>query len=375
MNWANEWNPIDDAVYLDSAAHAVMPRAVVTAVEEAIAANMRPHRVEEAVFFDVSTRLRGALATLIGANAREIALTTGASSGLQVLAHHLAWERGDEVVIAAGDFPLQYAVWKPMEQRAGVKLATAKPRQRFLTADDVIEAMTPRTRVVSVAHVRFDDASVLDAKRVADACHAQGALLALDVSQSCGSVPVDVRALGADIIVGAGYKWLLAPYGTGFFWLSERMLDELLPGPFYWTGQTGETFATMNFVAPEPSRDARRWDAPETATHFNLNVMAMRAAVELVLRIGAETVRQHNATLLDALFERLPDGYTAISPRDANARGAFGCITAGDAQRTAAVYERLRAANFVVSLRQGRIRIAPHLFNSMEQIDRLLEAL
>lgn len=375
MNWASAWDSIDDAVYLDSAAHAVMPREVVTAVEAAVAANMRPHHIAEAVFFDVSTALRNSLATLIGANTREIALTTGASSGLQVLAHHLQWERGDEVVIAAGDFPLQYATWNPMERRAGVKLTMAKPRGRHLTADDIIEAITPRTRVVSIGHVRFDDGSVLDARRIADACHAQGALLALDVSQSCGAIPVDVQSLSADIVVCAGYKWLLSPYGTGFLWLSERLLDELLPGPFYWTGQPGETFAALNFVTPEPSRDARRWDSPEAASHFNLNLMAMRAGVELVLRIGPQTVLQHNAALIDALLERLPAGYTAASPLDASVRGPFGCITAGDAQNTAAVYERLRAANFVVSLRQGRIRVAPHLFNSMEHIERLIEAL
>lgn len=372
MNWASEWFPIDDAIYLDTAAHAVMPRVAVDATHAAIAANLRPDRIDDAVFFDVPTRLRSALAKLIGASPREIALTTGASSGLQVLAHSLAWQSGDEVIITANDFPLQHAIWKPMEQRAGVKLIVARPRAQFLTADDIIEAITPRTRVVSVAHVRFDDGSLLDAKRVADACHAHGALLALDISQSCGSMPIDIRALGADIAVCAGYKWLLAPYGTGFFWLSERMLEELLPGPFYWTGQVGETFATMNFVAPEPSRDARRWDAAEAATHFNLNLMAMSAAVELVLRIGPATVRKHNAALIDALFARLPAGYTAISPLDANNRGAFGCITARD---TIATYERLRAQRFVVSLRLGRIRIAPHLFNTMDHIDRLIEAL
>jgi selenocysteine lyase/cysteine desulfurase len=375
MSWENEWVSNDDAVYLDSAAHAVMPRAVEAAVHEAIAANRRPDRVDEAVFFDIPMRLRSSLATLIGAKAREIALTTGASSGLQVLAHHLRWEPGDEVVITAGDFPLQYAIWKPMQQRSGVKLVIAKPRERFFTAQDVIDAITTKTRVVSLAHVRFDDGSLLDAKRVAEACHLRGALLALDVSQSCGSVPIDGHALGADVGVGAGYKWLLAPYGTGFFRLSERLLEELLPGPFYWTGQTGETLATMNFVEPEPSRDARRWDAAETATHFNLNLMAMNAAVELVLRFRPESVQQHNARLLDALFERLPDGYTAASPRDASARGAFGCIIAGDARSTTAEYERLRAAGFVVSLRQGRIRVAPHLFNSMDQIDQLIHHL
>lgn len=375
MNWASEWFPIDDATYFDTAAHAVMPRVAVAAAEAAIAANKRPHRMSDDAFFEIPQRLRRAIASLIGADTREIALTTGASTGLQVMAHDFPWQRGDEVVIAAGDFPLQYAVWKPMEQRAGARVVLAKQRGSFLSADDVIEAMTPRTRVVSVGHVRFDDGSVIDARRLAEACHAQGALLVLDISQSCGGMPVDVRALGADVAVSAGYKWLLSPYGTGFFWLNERALDLMLPGPFYWTGQASDTFAGLNFVTPEPSRDAKRWDSAETATELNLNLAAMAAAIELVLRIGPETVRLHNAALIDALFERLPAGYTPASPRDAAARAPFGSFIAGDARRTTSAYERLRAAGVIVSLRQGRIRVAPHLFNTIEQIDRLVEAL
>lgn len=373
--WASEWNAIEGAVYLDSAARSVMPRVAVAAVETALAANQGPARIGDAEFFAAPDRLRRSLAALIGASAHGIALTTGASTGLQVLAQHLPWDRGDEVVLAAGDFPLQYACWKPMEPRAGVKLTLAAAGQRFLTADDLIRAMTPRTRVVSVSHVRFDDGALLDARRLADACHATGALLVLDVSQSCGSVPLDVHALGADAVVCAGYKWLLSPYGTGFFWLSDRLLGELLPGPFYWTGQSAETFASLNFVDPEPARAGRRWDAAEAATPFNLNLAAMSAGVELVLRFGTEAVREHNGALLDALFAHLPAHCVAASPLEREARGAFGCITARDPENTVALHERLRAAQFVVSLRQGRIRIAPHLFNSMEQIERLIESL
>src|SRR5216683_8059309 len=159
---------------------------------------------------------------------------------LNTVAHFLTWEPGDEVITAKGEFPVQYATWKPMEEREGVKLKIAAPRDRFITADDLIAAMTPRTRVVSVSHVRFDDGSLLDAARVAAACHAQGSLFVLDVSQSCGAVPMDVNELGADFLVCAGYKWLLSPYGTGFFWAKSEHLDIVRPGPFYWTAQGAE---------------------------------------------------------------------------------------------------------------------------------------
>src|SRR5208282_6275326 len=206
----------------------------------------------------------------------------------------------DEVITAAREFPLHYTIWKPMEDRVGLKLKIVSPRDRFLTADDLIAAMTPNTRLVSVSLVRFDDGSLLDAKRVAAACHSQGALLLLDVSQSCGAVPMDVKELGADFLVCAGYKWLLSPYGTGFFWAKSEHLDTVLPGPFYWTAQGAEDdFFKLNFVDPAPSRSAKRWDAAEAATYLNFNLTAMDASVDFVLRAGPELVLEHNRKLID----------------------------------------------------------------------------
>jgi selenocysteine lyase/cysteine desulfurase len=366
--WSAEWSPIDDAVYLDIAAHAVMPRVAAAAAAASIEANRFPHHVDDANFFDVPNALRSSIATLIGGSAHEVALTTGASTGLQALAHHIDWRRGDGIVIAGGDFPLHHAVWKPMEERAGAQLTVVAPRDGTIAAGDVIAAITPRTRVVSLSHARFDTGALVEAARIAAACRASGAWFVLDVSQSCGAIPIDVRALGADVLVCAGYKWLLGPYGTGFLWVRDARLDELLPGPFYWTAQDTSDFASLRFDGPQPSRDAKRWDAAESAMSLNLNLAAFRASVDLVVRIGPETVRRHGLDLIDTLFHRLPPHCRPASPLDHDQRGAFGSFTAGTPEATAALYRRLRAANFIASLRQGKIRVAPHLFNSAEQI-------
>jgi cysteine desulfurase/selenocysteine lyase len=258
-----------------------------------------------------------------------------------------------------------------MKEREGVKLKIVAPRDRFITANDLIAAMTPRTRVVSVSHVRFDDGSRLDASRVAAACHALGAILVLDVSQSCGAVPMDVNELGADYLVCAGYKWLLGPWGAGFIWFRREQLDTLRPGPFYWLAQGKDSFSALNYVGPTPSRSADRWDAAEAATYFNFNLAAMDASVDFVLRVGPALVLEHNRKLIELLFERLPKDCSPASPLDCAQRGAFGCFTAPTLEKTAELYKKLRKENVVVSMREGRIRVSPHLFNS-EDIDRLI---
>jgi cysteine desulfurase / selenocysteine lyase len=375
-DWQKQWFEIADAIYLNTAAHAALPRVALHAVQTSVEANKYPHHMDDATFFEAPSRIRASLSKMIGAKSEEIALTTGASTGVAAVAHFLKWKAGDEVITAKGEFPLQYATWKPMEESHGVKITIVEPRERFITADDLIHALTPKTRVVSVSHVRFDDGSLLNAARVAAACHAQGSLFVLDVSQSCGAVPMDVHELGADFLVCAGYKWLLSPYGTGFFWAKSEHFDTVRPGPFYWTAQGAEDdFFKLNFVDPAPSRSAKRWDVAEAATYFNFNLAAMAASVDFVLRAGPELVFEHNRKLIDLLFQRLPKGCVSASPLDFAERGPYGCFTAGIPEKTSELYQKLQKERVVVAMRGGKIRVSPHLFNSERDIDRLINVL
>ena len=373
-DWRQEWFEIEDATYLNLAGESPMPKISIRAVQAALEAKKYPHHKPDSTFFEVPNRIRASLAKLIGGKPEEIALTSGASAGVAAVAYALTWKPGDEIITAKGEFPLQYTTWKPMEEREGLKLKIVSPRERFITADDLIAAITPRTRLVSVSMVRYDDGSLLDAARVADACHKQGALLLLDVSQSCGALPMDVNQLGADFMVCAGYKWLLGPFGTGFFWAKSEHLGIIRPGPFNWMAVEGShNFAALNFADPKPAANAKRWDSPEWASYFNFNLVAMDVSVDFVVRMGPELVAAHNHKLIELLFERLPkDRYVIASPTDAARRGPYGCFAARSREKTAEVYQRLWKENVVVSLREGNIRVSPHLYNTERDIDRLI---
>ena len=374
-DWREEWFEFEDATYLNLAGQSPMPKVAHRAVIAALELKKFPQRIPDSAFFDVPNRVRERIAKVIGSKPEEIALTSGASSGMPGVAFGLHWQPGDEVLTAQGEFPLQYATWKPLEEREGIRVKMVSPRDRFLTADDVIAALTPRTRLVSISHVRFDDASLLDAGRVAAACHAEGALLLLDVSQSCGGVPMSVEALGADFLVCAGYKWLLGPFGTGFFWAKSEHLAKVRPGPFYWMAAMATAdFGSMSFNDPKPGHDARRWDAAETANY--LNHAALEASVDFVLRAGPETVAEHNHKLIDFLYERLPkDRCVPTSPLHHALRGPYGCFAARRQETTAELYDRLRKENVVVALREGNIRVSPHLYNTERDIDRLISVI
>jgi selenocysteine lyase/cysteine desulfurase len=132
-------------------------------------------------------------------------------------------------------------------------------------------------------------------------------------------------------------------------------------------------FAALNFEDPKPAANAKRWDSPEWASHFNFNLAAMDVSVDFVVRMGPELVQAHNRKLIELMFERLPkDRFVLASPLDAARRGPFGCFKARSPEKTAEHYEHLRKENVIVSLREGNIRVSPHLYNTERDIDRLI---
>jgi len=369
------WCDFGDVAFLNFAGHSAMPKAAVAAVEAAAAAKSKPHSGDGTAFFETSERVRSSLAKLLGASAQDIALTTGASAGAAFVALGLPWNEGDEVLTVQGEFPSHITTWKPMSARKGIRFRRATFRGPFVTSDDILAALTPATRLVSVSHVRFDDGSLLDAEHLCAACHKKGVRVLLDVSQSCGAVPIDAHALGADFMVGIGYKYLLGPWGVGFLWISPSQMAELRPMPWNWTSQDAMSLADVDYNDPQPALGAKRWDAAEMVGPFNFNLVAFAASLDVVLAIGPQRVLEHGRGLIERLYAGLPEPCRIASPRDASKRGVFGCFAAESVGATTDLYNQLRQERIVVSLREGRIRVAPHLLNAESDIDRLLHVI
>ncbi len=374
-DWRKEWFEIEDAVYLNAAGQGPLPRAAIRAAQQALEWKKFPHHIPESEYFGLPGRVRVLLAQLIGARPEEIALATGASGGMQIVANRLELRPGDEILIARGEFPAHFATWLPMQSATGITVKIVDPRGRFLAADDFLARVTPRTRLISASLVRFNDAARLDARHVADAVHAAGGFLLLDASQCAGAMPLAADSLGCDFLTAAGYKWLLSPYGTGFLWIRSGVMKQLREGPVYWQSlDDAANFHSLPSGSYARSESALRWDSPETASFFNL--AAMEASLEFIHRTGVETIWRHIRGLIDELVRRLPLDRCALgSPADPDARGPFVCVQPRKLDGGPALYEKLQKANIVVSLRDGALRISPHLYNSERDLDRLLTVL
>ena len=354
-----------------------MPLAATRAAQDALAWKQSPHRMPENLFFQLPDRIREKVAAILSARPEEVAVTTGASSGMGCVAAGIDWRPGDEVLIGRGEFPAHFAAWVRYEQAGKLRMHVVEPRGRFIEAEDYLPHIGPQTRVVSASLVRFDNGVRLDAAKIARACESVGAALLLDVSQCVGAKRINVRELGAAMAVSGGFKWLLGPYGTGFFWIASEWIERLPLGPVYFQALEG----VRDFHAlPTGAGDvglvpgALRWDSAETANFTNLS--AFDASLDLVQRVGVEAIERYVDSLVSQLIEGLPrDLCKLASPEEGTRRGPYVCISAVDPSNNAALQEKLRAAQIYVTLRGNALRVAPHFYNTLADIDRFLEVL
>jgi cysteine desulfurase / selenocysteine lyase len=374
-DYRSEFADFEGMAYLNASLQGPLPLASVSAAKEALEWKKRPDRMADDVYFDLPDRIREKIARVIGGKPEEIAVTNGASAGLASVAAGIDWQPGDEVLVGRREFPAHFSTWLRYQQAGRLCVRVVEPRGRFITADDYIAQIGPRTRLVSASLVRFDNGARLDAARVAEACHQYGAALLLDMSQCAGAMPINVRELGADMAVCSGYKWLLGPYGAGFFWIASEWVERLPLGAVYFMALEGArdfNFMPSGNLVPMPG--ARRWDSPETANFTNL--AAFDTSLDMLERIGMDSITRHVDALVGELIEGLPRTRCVLaSPEEKAKRGPFACISARDPEKTRELYERVRAAQIHVSLRENAIRVSPYLYNTREQISRLIEVL
>ncbi len=359
-------------IYLDCAYQGPFPRATAARIHQAIELKCRPERLAPSDYFDLPERVRGRLARLVGADASEIALTNSATQGIGIVAAGWALGAGDEVLIAGTNFPANLFTWLHLRRR-GVTVSVLNPAAGYILADDVAAAITPRTRVLALDWVSYTTGDRIDLTALGELVHARGGIFVVDATQGVGALELAVHDLPVDVLAVAAYKWLLGPYGTGFVYLAKQVLDRLEPLVLNWMSVEGaenfDALPTDRFTLPAA---ARVFDVPETSNFLNLH--GLDASLEFVERVGVRAVTEHCAGLLGRLEEGLRslgcELTAAARPEHSSTIRAF---RASSPLLTEELHRRLRREHIAVSLRQGLIRVSPYLYNSDEDIDRLLE--
>ncbi len=321
--------------------------------------------------------VRQLAANIINApSAETIAFIPNTSTGLAQVAKGLHWQAGDEVIITNVEYPANRYCWLDAQQREGIRVVEVEQQpDGRIPAEAVIQAITPRTRLVSISMVQYASGFRMDVEAITRAIHAQDGLICVDAIQSVGVMPVDVQALDIDFLAADGHKWMLGPEGLGFFYCRPELIERLHPNVVGWANMVNALdFGNYQF---EFDQSATRF---EPGTLNIPGILALGASLELLLEVGIEHVWQRveelNAFLCKGLREQ---GWRIYSPREVEAErsGAVvfepSCIMGK--RELSALVQQLESQDIIIALREGRLRVSPHFYNDEAQLTRLIEAL
>ncbi len=356
-------------VYLDHAAVAPLTARAVRAMAEwagdaaehaAVHWSAWQRRVEE---------VRRLAARLLGCDPLDVAFIKNTSEGIGLVAEGIRWQIGDNVVSCHDEYPANIYPWMNLAER-GVELRRIPSRDGRILVDDIRAAMDGRTRVVSLSWVEYASGFRNDLDTLGQLCREQGALFFVDGIQGLGIFPLDVHRTPIDFLAADGHKWLLGPEGAGILYARRECIEQLHPVGIGWNSVVDAH--DFDHVALDLKPHAGRW---ESGTLNVAGLLALGASLELLLEAGLDAISRRVLELTDHLCDQARRaGVGVYSSRRRGEASAIVSLMPVQAE-VASLVRRLREAGVVVNRRSGRLRVSPHAYNTLEEMDQLVHLL
>jgi cysteine desulfurase/selenocysteine lyase len=356
----------EELTYLNHAATSPLPARTRAAMTRFIEARRFVRRAWEE-YETLDQDLRQALGQLINASPEEIALVQNTAEGINVAAHALPLQPGDNVIFCDMEYPANVYPWMNLERR-GVEARIVPNREGGLALDDLEEYVDQQTRVVAVSSVEFLTGFRNDLQGIGELCKAKGIYFVVDGIQSLGVIPLDVRECQIDLLSCGGPKWLMGPCGQGFFFCRRELIEEM--NPPYAGAMSVVDFMNFRDYNLTFLPDAKRF---EVGTPNLVGIAGLLASVNLLLEVGIEEICRWTLHLTDVLIEDLQErGYEIASCLRPEHRSAIVSFSTPNVESD---YEKLTANKVIVSLRENYIRVSPHGYNTEEEVLRVGQVL
>jgi len=361
-----------DTIYLNNASIGPIPERTRRALDEFTAKRTAPHLLPDRELFAGLAAARLGVAQLINADPSEIALATNTGFGLHLAARALPLKAGDTVLLSDKEFPANVYPWLLLrEQGIKVEMAHCRP-EGWPDEEHLLERLRdPTVRVLAVSFVQFSNGYRVDLKKLGAACRANGTFLVVDGIQGVGNSVLDVRETPIDILSCGGQKWLLSPWGSGFVYVRKELIASLEPTITGWMAFEGtDDFSRLTEYNPTFRSDARRF---EMITLPYQDFVGMTTSLGLLLEIGVRDVAEVTRAMHDPVVKWAQENDVRIaSPLDERHRSAILCVAP---PKPVEAYHGMKRARVVCSLREGAIRLSPHCYNTMEEMEKVIEVL
>jgi kynureninase len=366
--WRAEFPILERAVYMISNSLGAMPRGTADSLADyARTWATRGVRAWEERWWEMGREVGDKVGVIIGAPAGSVSMHENVTTAVMIALSCVS-PRPDRnrIVCLAADFPSTIYLYRAQEA-SGFKLSLVAAEQDLtVRADRLLEAIDENTAVVAISHVLFKTSTIIDPAPIVRRAHECGALVILDGYQSAGIIPVDVTALSVDFMVGGCLKWLCGGPGTAFLYTNPALRQTLRPR---FTGWFAHRAPFAFDVGPlDPRDDAMRMmnGTPSIPAYY-----AAIPGLEIIAAVGVDRIRAKSKQMTARVFELAErHGFPSIASRDPERLAGTVAVNPPDALQ---VSRALKARDFVVDFRPGvGIRVSPHFYNTMDEIDRLM---
>jgi selenocysteine lyase/cysteine desulfurase len=368
---ASEFPWTSDVIYLNAAGIGPLPERTRRAVEEFAALRAAPHRLTDKTLFGTLSESRRLAAALIQADPAEIALAQNTSYGVNLAARALPLAPGDVVLLSDREFPANVYPWLAQRDRGvAVEIAPTTPEGWPDEAYMLQRMAEPRVKVLAVSLTQFANGYTVDLAGLSRVARMTGTYLVVDAIQAVGQLPVDVQKTPVDLLACGGQKWLLSPWGSGFVYVRRDLIASLPPADVGWLAFEGtDDLRRLTAYDTTLRSDARRY---ELVTLPYQDFAGFNASVGLLLEVGVEAIAAYlRAVIQPVLSWAASAGVRVTSPTGAHG-SAIVCLELPDATRA---YRALKAEGIVATVREGVVRLSPHLYNTPAELERVAEAL
>ncbi|HEY2846973.1 MAG TPA: aminotransferase class V-fold PLP-dependent enzyme, partial [Pyrinomonadaceae bacterium] len=301
----------------------------------------------------------------------QVAFTRNTSDGIATIANGLTWQPDDNIVTFANEFPANWYPWKRVRDEYGIEIRLCPEREGRIDLDEFCSMIDQNTKVVAISAIQYASGFKADLERIGRAAREVDALFVVDVIQALGGCGFDLPAQFVDVASGAGHKWLCAPEGCGFVYISDRARERVKPTLVGWISvETPWDFADRE----QPWRStALAW---ESGTGCSALFYGLEQSLKLLTDTGLANIENYTLGLSDQLCDGLAGrDYDIVSSRTPGEKSPIVCIKHRNGHPANEIAKDLEKQKIIVSPRGDRLRIATHFYNNSQDVDRLLEAL
>lgn len=321
-------------------------------------------------YSDLAGSIKSILSRQLGCLPEELALIHNTAEGMNFVSHGIDLRPGDEIVLLENEYPSNVYPWRHWQEKGARLLFAPMAPTPAAFLESFTGILSPRTRLVSLSAVHWCTGMPIPLNDIGDLCRRRGIDFVVDGAQGVGMQPIDVKRAGIDFMSFSAWKWLMGPLGLGVFYISKDKMDTLKP---VFTG-TGSVVRDQEYL-PYKSEFKPTADRFTFSTPGIIDWVYFRAALEFLDDIGFETVRARIFELSAFLAERLSNiDFEVLSNRFPDSpTGIIVCEKPGIP--SGELLSILGRKDIVAAERLERIRFSPHIYNSPEQMDRVVNVL